>query len=246
MTRTSRRIARDVLLRRLGLERSYRPPALFRHPDWSFAPFLKLVVAYYLRTRPDFTFLQVGAFDGFAHDPIHPLVEAFGLRGLVVEPQGSVVDTLKASYADHPQVRVVNAAVADANEMRDFYTTARGPSRQASFFRPHLLKHGIPADQIETLQVRCATIASLLQEHGLDRCDLLQIDAEGYDYQIVRTVDFSAAQPLIVRFEHAHMTDDECDQCIQLLASHGFQFIAERRDIIALRELPWTPRPARV
>jgi len=236
MSRMSRRIARDVLLRRLGVERSYRPPALFRHPDWNFAPLLKLVVAYFLRARPDFTFLQVGAFDGLVEDPVHPLVEAFGLPGLVVEPQASVLDTLKATYADYPQVRVVNAAVADANGTRDFYTTAGGPTRKASFFRPQLLKHGVPADQIQTVQVRCATIATLLQEHGLARCDMLQIDAEGYDYQIIRTIDFHTVQPLIVRFEHVHMTRDECDQCIERLAAHDFRFITERRDIIALRE----------
>jgi FkbM family methyltransferase len=235
-TRISRRIARDILLRRFGVERSYRPPGLFRHPDWNFAPFLKLVVAYYLRARPDFTFLQVGAFDGIVEDPVYPLVEAFGLRGLVVEPQASVLTTLQATYANHPQVRVVNAAVADANGTRDFYTTVGGPTRKASFYRPQLLKHGIPADQIQMVQVRCATIVSLLREHGLDGCDMLQIDAEGYDYQILRTIDFQTVQPLIVRFEHVHMTSGECDQSLNLLASHGFRFIVERRDIIALRE----------
>jgi len=86
------------------------------------------------------------------------------------------------------------------------------------------------------VQVRCATIASLLQEHGFDSCDLLQIDAEGYDYQIVRSIDFAAVQPLIVRFEHVHMSNADCDQCVELLASHGYRFITERRDIIALRE----------
>src|SRR5437773_3115934 len=235
-TRISRRIARDVFLRRLGIERSYRPVALFRHPDWNFEAPLKLVVAYYLRARPDFTFLQVGAFDGLANDPIHPLVRAFGLRGLVVEPEVRILDKLKATYADHPQVLLVNAAIAEANGMRDFYTAARGPIQQASFFRSHLLKHGVPADQILSLKVRCVTLASLLQEHGLERCDLLQIDAEGYDYQIVQTIDLTAFNPLIVRFEHAHMTDDECNQCIERLASHAFRFITERRDIIALRE----------
>jgi FkbM family methyltransferase len=210
---------------------------LFRHPDWNFAPLLQLAVGYHLRARPDFTFLQVGAFDGFVEDPVRPLVQAFGLRGLVVEPQAGVLDRLRASYVDHPQVHVVNAAVADTNGMRDFYTTAGGPSRKASFFRPHLLKHGVAADQIQTLQVRCATIASLLREQGFARCDLLQIDAEGYDHEIIRTIDFDAVQPLIVRFEHVHMSDETCGQCVELLASHGFRFITERRDIIALREL---------
>ncbi len=226
MTRKSGRIARDVFLRRLGVERSYRPPALFKNPDWNFAPLLSLVVASYLRVRPDFTL----------EDPIHPLVEQFGLRGLVVEPQASVLPTLQASYAAHPQVRVVNAAVADADETRDFFTTVGGPTRKASFFKPQLLKHGIPEREIQSVPVRCVTIASLLREHGLARCDLLQIDAEGYDYQIIRSIDFRAVQPLIVRFEQVHLTDDACNHCIELLASHGFRFITERRDIIALRE----------
>ena len=236
MTRTSGRIARDVFLRRLGVERSYRPRALFKNPDWNFAPLLSLVVASYLRVRPDFTFLQVGAFDGIVEDPIHPLVEQFGLRGLVVEPQASVLPTLQASYAAYPQVRIVNAAVADANGTRDFYTTVGAPSRKASFFKPQLLKHGIPENQIQSVPVRCATVASLQQEYGLARCDLLQIDAEGYDYQIIQSIDFRTVQPLIVRFEQVHLTDQACDHCIELLASHGFRFITERRDIIALRE----------
>jgi FkbM family methyltransferase len=209
---------------------------LLRHPEWNLDGLLKLVVAYYLRLRPDFTFLQVGAFDGLAHDPIHPLVREFGLRGIVVEPQVRVFENLKRNYADHPQVVPVNAAIADMHATRDLYTTRLGPSRQASFFRLHLLKHGVPADQIASTSVRCVTIASLLQEHGIERCDLIQIDAEGYDYQIVRTIDFEAVKPLILRFEHAHMTDDECNECIELLAAHDFRFIGERRDITALRE----------
>lgn len=232
----SKKIARDVFLRRLGLERSYRPPTLLRHPEWNFDQLLKVAVAYALRFRPDLTFLQVGAFDGLAGDPIQPLVRQFSLRGIVVEPQIRILDALKANYDDHPQVVLVNAAIADTNGTRDLYTTTRGPTRQASFFKSHLLKHGVPSDQIVSLRVPCVTISSLLREHGMDRCDLIQIDAEGYDYQIVRTLDFEALRPLIIRFEHAHMSDEECDECIELLASHGFRFIGERRDITALRE----------
>ena len=232
-----RKIARDVLLRRLGVERSYRPPALLRHPDWNFDDPLKLVVAYAMRRRPDFSFLQVGAFDGRTEDPIHPLVREFGIRGIVVEPQVRMLETLRANYADQPQVTVVNAAIADAEGSREFYSTTAGQSRKASFFRSHLLDHGIRAADIVAQTVRCATITSLAQEHGLKRCDLIQIDAEGFDGQIVRSIDFDAVQPVIVRFEHVHMSHRDCDACIELLASHGFRFIGQRRDILALREL---------
>lgn len=232
----NKRIARDVFLRRMKLERSYRPAALFRNPGWIFDDYLKLAVAHHLRTRPDFAFLQVGAFDGVSNDPIHPLVQAFGLRGIIVEPQTQAFEALKKRYADHPQVVLVNAAVADANGSRDFYTADSGPIQQASFDKAHLLKHRIPADRIVSQKVRCVTITSLLEEHGFDRLDLVQIDAEGYDAEIVRTIDFGHVTPRIIRFEHAHLKDDDCDACVGMLASHGYRFMTERRDIIAIME----------
>ena len=230
-------MARDVLLRRLGVERSYRPPALLRHPDWNFDDPLKLAVAYAMRRHPDFTFLQVGAFDGRTDDPIRPLVQEFGIRGIVVEPQVQMLETLRANYAEYPQVVVVNAAIADAEGTRDFYSTRDGPSRKASFLRSNLLKHGVRADDIVAQPVRCTTIANLMREQKFERCDLIQIDAEGYDAEIVRTIDLQTVQPSIVRFEHVHLSNKDCDACIELLASHGFRFIGQRRDIIALREL---------
>ena len=229
-----KRIARDLFLRRFRLERSYRPPALFRHPQWNVQDLLTLAVAYTLRARPGLTFLQIGAFDGLTNDPILPLVRAYGLRGIVVEPQTGAWEALRARYADYPQVLVVNAAVADANGTRDFYTAAGGSIEQASFYRSHLLKHKVPADQIVSQKVRCVTIASLLEEHRLDGLGLLQVDAEGYDYEIIRTIDFERIKPSIIRFEHAHLTDRECNECVELLASHGYRFISEKRDIIAL------------
>lgn len=231
-----KKIARDVFLRRLKLERSYRPATLFRNPSWNFEDYLKLAVAYHLRARPDFAFLQVGAFDGMANDPVHPLVQEFGLRGIIVEPQTKAFEALKRLYADHPQVILVNAAVADANGSRDFYTADSGPIQQASFDRVHLLKHRIPADRIVCQKVRCVTITSLLEEHGLNRLDLVQVDAEGYDAEIVRTIDFGRVTPLIIRFEHAHLTNADCDACVEMLASHGYRFMTERRDIIAFLE----------
>ena len=232
----NKRIARDVFLRSLKLERSYRPATLFRNPGWNFEDYLTLAVSHHLRTRPDFAFLQVGAFDGMSNDPIHPLVQAFGLRGIIVEPQVPAFEALQKRYADHPQVIFVNAAVADANGSRDFYTADSGSIQQASFDRAHLLKHRIPAERIVCQHVRCVTITSLLEEHGIDRLDMVQVDAEGYDAEIVRTIDFERVTPRIILFEHAHLTNGDCDACVGMLASHGYRFMTERRDIIEILE----------
>lgn len=231
-----KRIARDVFLRKFQLERSYRPSVLLKHPEWNYSNYLALVVARVLQSRSNLTFLQVGAFDGYHKDALVPLVQAHRLRGIIVEPQVGAFEKLKECYADQPQIILVNAAIANENGMRDFFTLADHSIPQASFSREHLLKHKVPPDQIVCQQVRCCTLVSLLKEHGFDRLDLLQIDAEGYDYEVIRTIDFSAIRPAIIRFEHVHLSSTDANACVELLASQGYRFIVERRDLIALIE----------
>jgi len=45
---------------------------------------------------------------------------------------------------------------------------------------------GCPKQKSKSDRIPSVTIASVLARHGIDRCDFIQIDAEGYDYQIVR------------------------------------------------------------
>jgi hypothetical protein len=103
----------------------------------------------------------------------------------------------------------------------------------ASFDREHLRKHGIPDEEIVTHQVACHTIESALRAGGLANVDLLQIDAEGYDWPIIRSIDFSRVRPRIVRFEYRHLSNEDADACLAHLAERGYRFVIEPRDIIA-------------
>ncbi len=228
------RIARDVFLRRFRLERSYRPPALLRHPEWNHESPLDLVIARAMETRPGFAFLQVGGFDGQANDPIRPLVVGRGLPGVIVEPQRAAVEALRKTYADYPQVRILQAAVADQDGERDFFTAEGGAIQFASFDRSHLLRHKVPASRIVCERVRCLTVTSVLREARLERVDLVQIDAEGYDFEIIKTIDLARLRPAVIRYEHVHLSNEDADASVALLAGHGYRFISERRDLIAL------------
>jgi FkbM family methyltransferase len=228
------RIARDVFLRRFRLERSYRPPALLRYPEWNYESLLELAVSHAMASRPNLTFLQVGGFDGQANDPIRPLVLGRGLSGAIVEPQRGAVEALRRAYADHPHVRVIQAAVAGEDAERDFFTAEGGAIQVASFDRSHLLRHGIPPNKIVREKVQCLTVASVLRDAGLERVDLVQIDAEGYDFEIIKALDLATLRPAIIRYEHVHLSNDDADASVALLAGHGYRFLSERRDLIAL------------
>jgi hypothetical protein len=105
----------------------------------------------------------------------------------------------------------------------------------ASFDRHHLRKHGIADRDIVAQPVPCHTIESALRVGGLTNVDLLQIDAEGYDWPIIRSIDLSRIRPRMIRFEYRHMSDADADSCLAHLASHGYRFLLESNDIIAVQ-----------
>jgi FkbM family methyltransferase len=228
------RVARDVFLHRFGVERCYRRKVLLENPGWNWTDLLKLAVSYKMRTAEDFTFLQVGAFDGVSNDPIHGIVREFGIRGLIVEPQRDAFEMLRRNYADHPQVLLVNAAVSVQEGTRDFFTVKDSSEQVASFDRNHLLKSGVPAERIVCTNIRCHTLDGLRLQHGFRTFDLVQIDAEGYDFEIIKTIDFGAASPSLIRFEHIHLSERDCTECVRMLAQQGYRFLSEKSDIIAL------------
>jgi FkbM family methyltransferase len=243
----ARRRWRDVLYRRLGIQRCHTPPLLTRNPELSVRSWLPFVVAHELLAKRDLVFMQIGAFDGVGDDDLRELVLRHRLRGVLVEPQPSAFARLQHTYRDEPQVTLLQAAIAERAGTREFFCRRGAATMAASFDREHLRRHGIPDAEIVTQSVACHTVESALASAGFDRVDLLQIDAEGFDWPIIRSIDFSRFRPAILRFEYRNMPARDADACLELLAGHGYRFLIEPRDIIAHREVramtqinPWS------
>jgi FkbM family methyltransferase len=78
-------------------------------------------------------------------------------------------------------------------------------------------------------KVRCAPLATILQEHGIAHIDLLTIDAEGFDFEVLRTLDWTKTQPRVVLMEQ-HSRDIEdlvASELHQFLRGHGYRFAAK-------------------
>ena len=229
----ARRQWRNILFRRFGIQRCYAPPIITRQPRLAVRSCLPFVVAHELLRNPRLTFLQIGAFDGIGEDDLRGLILAHKLRGVLVEPQPSAFARLQQTYRNRPNVTLLQAAIAEQEGPRELYCKQGEASMAASFDRDHLRRHGIADAEIDAQQVACHTVESALRAAGLTQVDLIQIDAEGYDGPIIRSIDFDRVRPRILRFEYRNMPARDADECLTLLASHGFRFIIEARDIIA-------------
>ena len=188
---------------------------------------------YLVENRPDdFFFIQVGAYDGVTGDPICGYIRRYGWRGILLEPQRDVFLLLQKNYRDQPQLRLLNAALAAQEGVQDFYRVKDGEGlpawsgQVASFKRENVLKHKDAIPNIDNLveveRAQCLTFNSLLDEAGESKVDLLQVDAEGLDYEIIKTIDFARFKPRFIHYEHKHLTDRERDECIFYLVTNGY------------------------
>ena len=102
--------------------------------------------------------------------------------------------------------------------------------------RNHLVKH-LPAGYdriIEEASVESVTVKELLNRNQIKQIDLLQIDAEGYDWIILQQFDFNLLRPRIVLFERKHLNKKDQDAARSLMQNAGYQVKAMETDFFCL------------
>jgi len=230
------------------------PPGMLKYRASELAMNLDFVLSHYRLAHPDVRYLQIGAFDGVHGDPIYPLIEKHRLQGILLEPQKDAFAQLKTNYARFSDFRFINAAIADCDGESTLFRIkpeATGPEwlhQIASFDRNVVMRHSLMVpnlhSMIETKQVTCITFATLFKQLGVENVDMLQIDAEGYDAEVLKLFDIASRRPAIVRFEHKHLTASDHEGSIAMLVQHGYLVAACGSDTLAYRFDQSGPPPA--
>lgn len=235
-----------AVLARLGYMLHRLPP---RAADSAYAIEFdfEYVLAHFLAQRTASTppfFLQVGAYDGVSHDPFTAHIREGGWTGILVEPQPIAYERLVANYVDVDGLSFVNAAIAPEPGTRPLYviqdeagSVVESLGGTASFDRAHVEwlmsidGPRYPGTRIGSIPVRCTTFQEILAETA--SVDLLLIDAESYDFELLKLFDFERFRPAIVRFEHAHLSRADWDEAVEMLARHGYRTLREEYDTTA-------------
>lgn len=231
------------LVNRLPFEIKRRNPASSVLPEATLDN-IQMALAYYLLAETAPTFVQIGASDGVSGDSVHAFVKRGRMRSVLVEPIGSSFQKLKDAYAEVDNVVLVQAAIGTSDGWVELYKVkedgrALDPywSRQlASFSKHHLLRHGVPEEEIEVVEVPSFTLSSLMTNHGLERIDILQVDTEGFDAEIVKMALQLPLPPECINFENAHLDSATRQRLFPLLEKKGFKWTHDRWNSLALHE----------
>ena len=204
----------------------------------------------YLQSE-DFFFIQIGANDGVMDDPIYNFVQRYNLSGIAVEPIDDYYQELKESYGTNNNVITVKKAIHPYKDKEIIYRLRKDhPFHKyyhgvGSFNLDHLLKFKDPRqtpkewlipnieEYILEEEVECITFERLISEYKVKKIDLLQIDTEGFDFEIIKMVDFGVVKPRLIRYEVVNLKKEDVLSSINHLIGRGYKIFDEGPDVIA-------------
>ena len=76
-----------------------------------------------------------------------------------------------------------------------------------------------------------------MSAYGIDKINLLQIDVEGFDYEVIKIFDISKSKPGMIVFESSHLSETDYRSCLNLLAENGYSTKKMGRNTAAM----WQP-----
>ncbi|PPD37082.1 MAG: hypothetical protein CTY18_01855 [Methylomonas sp.] len=197
----------------------------------------------YKKHHDGFFFVQIGANDGKRFDPIYEIVTKLKLNGIALEPVKEYFNLLKNNYKFLPNVKLINKAINKSNGKVSIYRVKTNNllpdwvNGIASFNSEHYKKSGVDKEDIIEEIVDCITFDKLIDDNNICHIDLLQIDTEGFDFEIIKMIDFAKIKPSIIHFEHGLpdnvMSLDQFKQCACMLIDNGYSIIMKKYDCIA-------------
>lgn len=189
-------------------------------------------------------FLQIGSHDGSMHDPLQNFILKNKSSGLLVEPQLKMLNKCKTKYQKIQNLRYLNAAISSEKKEIKLYKVDKALDYS------HTGWASIKADRFENTIyeknhsfqfVQGIPLDDVIINFDIKKIDLLQIDTEGYDFEILKIFNFKLFDPKIIQLEHAHLKKDETRDAISLLSKNNYFVLKKKNDLVCLKKKFVTP-----
>lgn len=183
------------------------------------------------------TFIEVGANDGVRGDHIHYWVSNFNWTGIMIEPLQDECNSLELLYKDRSNIHIENVAVHSSKQSVKLYVPKSEKRRgTASIFRRNRNVHRY-RNRSNTIRVPSVTLQSLILKHNIEGLKFLQIDAEGAELEVMKSIDLDVNCPEIINYEHKHIRALGFEkEFLRILRRYRFNAIEYgKRDTVAIR-----------
>jgi FkbM family methyltransferase len=180
------------------------------------------------------TFIQIGSNDGRKNDPLNKYIRKNGWKGILVEPDLANFNKLTNNYNQVDGLFFENVGIGPERGEKLFYKleniTEHEPGwydQVGSFDKETFIKnisHGHELNKRMTSELlQMITFDDLLQKYKFWKVDLLHTDTEGFDYKILKSINFAKHNIRIILFEGEWMTQFELKEILQCLRKYNYR-----------------------
>ena len=162
--------------------------------------------------------IQVGSNDGISNDPLYESILLHKRQSYLVEPIDYLAEKLRSLHELNPYVKICQFAIHPTSNSVDFFCLPRDSDVKmgslwkpwfdqiGSFSKQHLTKHSPFIEPfIEKIAIPCCTIDRLISDNNVKDVSILHIDAEGFDLEVLCTIDLEKNKPSMIILEHKHL-----------------------------------------
>ena len=196
-------------------------------------------------------FIQVGASDGLRWDPIRRFIVRDKWKGVLVEPLKPVFEILveNYSYLKNDDLKFENCAISGQDTQIDIWTYSPGFLKDLSieeklfYLRKSSLDKGQVEKHLEEIEnrdnfLKCyetnsRPLEEIIEQYFSDKIiDLIFIDAEGFDDQVIRTINFNKCKPRSIVYEN-HSLGEKNKAIEEFLSEKGYETKIINGDTVA-------------
>ena len=212
-----------------------------------------------LKEKKDVFFIQIGANDGIRNDPLYPLRSKYSWKGILIEPQKKAFSKLQRNFQNNRLLTLVNAAISSETGLKQLYRLSfseeNWATARSSFNRETLERsieagiidklaedHGVEVPSLKTEyitseHVQCFTFDHLVESYHVERIDFLMIDTEGFDYEILKSINFDKYSPSVIVYEYKHLTLAHYRDSVRMMKQRNYKLYRRgESDIIAIHD----------
>jgi len=193
-----------------------------------------------------------------AHSGVHLrdlISRYFDKNILLVEPVPYNYLELEKVYRDSKNIIISKNGVLDKNIIDSFYFVKKDSitklgkhwaSQIGSFDKDHILKHKnkrfqIDDEHIEKIDIKFITFEELVKEYSIGSIEMLQIDIEGAEYKIMKSINYDELNINQILFESKHFDGtfkegEKLDESKKLLILNNYKLKrVDKENILAFK-----------
>ena len=197
--------------------------------------------------KNNYKIIQIGANDGEAGDPINAFIKDYNnkITYCGFEPQEIPFNKLKKNYQNYKNFYLFKKAVGE-KMISNFYYQKTGDIWKNNYnviygMNNSLVKENLsrriieqnlnPDDYIGSYEVEVLPLKECIETNSKDilklfnNIDLLQIDAEGYDDQVIYNSSIDFFKPQFINFESKNLSGDKLSNLVKFLKENYYECI---------------------